>query len=179
MNKIEIALSKKKTFLMLLGSLGFVAIGIAFIIKPYIFAEQYQMQPFIKIVGIIATLFFGAAGIYAITKILDKTPGLIIDEYGITDNTNGASIGLIKWSDITDIQSALIVSQKFVLVYVKNPQEYINKTKGIKRKILQGNNKMYGTPLALISNILKCNFNELEKQILDRFQKQSNLLPST
>ena len=43
--KIEIALSKKKIFLMLLGALVFVVIGLWFVILPPTISNSYRGNP--------------------------------------------------------------------------------------------------------------------------------------
>ena len=52
-------------------------------------------------------------------------------------------------------------------VYVKNPNKFIESSSGFKKKIMIANNKMYGTPISITSNTLKCNFDELEKIVLE------------
>ena len=74
--------------------------------------------------------------------MFDNAIGLIIDEMGITDNSNASSIGLIKWVDIKEIRTEQEASTKFLLIYTNNPEEYLDKAKGFKRKLMRGNNKM-------------------------------------
>ncbi len=132
----------------------------------------------VKGVGIASILFFGSTGIYGIKKMFDKTIGLTIDKNGIFDNTNASSVGLIKWSDITEIKTEQVASTKFLLIYTANPDFYLEKVKGFKRKLMEGNNRMYGTPLSITSNTLKYNFNDLEKLINDRLDKQRERKPT-
>lgn len=179
MNKIEIQLSKTKNILMLLGALGFVTLGVLFIITPEAFISLRMRNPqVIRIAGISSVLFFGAASAYGLRKLFDNRIGLTIDENGILDNTNASSIGLIKWTDITKIKTAQVASAKFLLIYVKNPNLYLNMVKGLKRKLLAGNNRIYGTPFSITSNSLKCNFNDLEKLINDRLIEHHARMPN-
>lgn len=171
MEKIEIPLSKKKLILVIGGSILFVIAGL------YLFttiAEKQTRYPpvFVKGVGIAGMLFFGVTGIYGTSKIFDKKIGLTIDENGITDNTNGSSIGLIKWNDILEIKTKQIASTKFLLIYVTDPEQYLEKVTGLRRKVLEGNHNMYGTPLSITSTTLKYKFDDLEKLINERFIKE-------
>jgi hypothetical protein len=169
--KIEIPLSKTKLLFGIGGSILFVILGIYFLTTV---ADQLTgFNPtMLKSVGVACMLFFGGTGIYGIMKMFDKTIGLTIDENGIIDNTNASSIGLIKWTDITAIKTEQVASTKFLLIYTANPDFYLDKVKGFKRKLMEGNNRMYGTPLSITSNSLKYNFNDLEKIINDRLNKQ-------
>jgi hypothetical protein len=103
---------------------------------------------------------------------------LIINEDGIIDNTNASSIGLIKWADITEIRTEQVMSTKFLLIYTNNPKQILEKAKGIKRKLLEGNMKKYGTPLSITSNTIKYNFTDLEKLLNDKLNSQRETMPN-
>ena len=107
--------------------------------------------------------------------MFDKTIGLTVDENGIFDNTNASSVGLINWKDITAIKTQQVASTKFLLIYTANPDYYLERVSGFKRKLLQGNNKVYGTPFSITSNTLKYNFSELEKLLMERFDEQQKM----
>src|SRR5690606_545535 len=140
MIKIEIPLSKTKNILIILGALSFVTLGVLFVITPETFISPLiKSHQVIIIAGILSVLLFGTAGVYAMKKLFDKQVGLIIDEDGIIDNTNASSVGLIKWADITDIKTGQIASTKFLLIYSSASDFYLEKAKGFKRKILEGN----------------------------------------
>jgi len=177
MNKIEIPLSKTKILLTIGGSILFVVLGIYFITTM---ADQLtRFNPtLVKGVGIASVLFFGATGIYGIKKLFDNNVGLTIDDNGIIDNTNATSIGLIKWADITEIRTEQVMSTKFLLIFTKDPNEILEKVSGMKRKLMAGNMKMYGTPLSITSTTLKYNFNALEKLIKDRLNEQRERMPN-
>ncbi len=118
-----------------------------------------------KVIGIAGILFFGATGIFAVKKLFDKKPGLIIDQNCITDQSSGVSLGLIRWSDITEIKVEQIMSTRLLLIHVCDAGQYLNNVNRTKRRMLQANMKMYGTPIAISSVALKCNFTELETWI--------------
>ena len=177
MNKIEISLSKTKLLLVIGISVLFMVLG--YFLFATIADQQTDRSPtFVKGVGIAGILFFGAIGIYAVRKSLDKTIGLIVDENGIFDNTNALSVGLIGWADITKIESAQVSSAKFLIIHVKNPEKYIENTKGVKRILMKENNRAYGTPLTITSNTLKYKFNNLEKLINDKFKEYQESEPT-
>ena len=178
-DKIEIPLSKNKIILLTIGSFLFVIAGI------WLFANSTEFQNHsmrllrnpmvVKSVGIISVLFFGATGVYGIRKLFDKKVGLIIDKNGITDNSNASSIGLIEWKDILEIKTEQVMSTKFLLIEVNNPEKYIEKAKnGMKARLMKANMRMYGTPLSITSNTLKYDFNKLEKLIQTELEKNKN-----
>jgi hypothetical protein len=173
MNKIEIPLSKTKLLLGIGGSILFVMLGLYLFMT--IADHQTRFNPTnIKGAGIAGVLFFGATGLYGIRKMFDKRVGLTIDDDGIIDNTNASSIGLIRWSEITEIKTAQVMSTKFLLIYTNDPNEILERVKGMKRKLMAGNMKMYGTPLSITSNTLKCNFDDLEKLLKESLAAFAN-----
>lgn len=168
MEKIEIELSKNKIALLTIGSLIFVVLSILFLLNPESFTSfRYRNENFIRIAGILSTIFFGATGIYGCFKFFDKKVGLTLNNIGLIDNTNASSVGNINWDEISEIKMEQVMSTKFLLVYVKNPNKFIENSTGFKKKIMIANNKMYGTPISITSNTLKCNFDELEKIVLE------------
>ncbi|PZX91874.1 hypothetical protein DOS84_18240 [Flavobacterium aquariorum] len=182
MNKVEIQLSKTKLLLGIGGSILFVVLGIWLFTHSYDFQNTTSRLPqnptFIKTIGILGVLFFGGTGTFGIRKMFDDKAGLIIDDTGITNNTNASSIGLIKWSDITKIRTGQVGSTKFLLIYTKKPNYYLNKVKGFRRKLMEGNNRMYGTPLSITSNTLKCKFSDLEKLLNEKLIEQREKMPN-
>lgn len=152
-------------------------LGIVMTITPETFVTiMYRNPHTIRLGAIAAVLFCGAAVTYGIRKLFDKRIGLIIDENGITDNTNAVSVGLINWTDITEIKTEQVRSTKFLLIFISNPDKYLNRVGALQRKFMHANMLMYGTPLSLSSNTLKYNFADLEKIILKYQIEQSKKL---
>src|SRR6476469_7936942 len=156
--QIEIQLSKIKLLLMLVGSLTFVGIGLWFVIsQPTLHRYSRTITPAeLFIIGGEGIIFFGLCALVAIRKLADNRPGLIINDIGLTDNSSGVSGGQILWSDITDISILKMHRQKFIMLHVKNQQEYINRqTTKFKRKVMEINFNKFGSPLSISSNSLK------------------------
>ena len=127
-NQIEIPLSKSKIYMILLGAIIFVTIGIWILIKQpssnhIIFGNTIIMN----IAGILSILFFGFIAFFVAKKISDKKPGLIINAEGIYDNSSGVSAGLILWSDMNGVSVKNVANQKFIMIELKNPQLILSK----------------------------------------------------
>jgi len=173
MDRIEIPISKKKILLLLIGAIIFVISGLFFIITPETFITFLVKNPqTIRFVGIAAVLFFGAASVYGFRKLFDKASGLIIDEKGITDNTNASSVGLIDWIDITELKIEQVMSTRFLLIFINNPDKYLDRVNGFKRSLMKGNMKMYGTPLSITSNTLRYDLDDMFRLINNRLIAQ-------
>ncbi|MGZ8538202.1 MAG: STM3941 family protein [Flavisolibacter sp.] len=121
-------------------------------------------------------LFFGLCAYFFSRKLPDNKPGLIIDDTGLVDNSGGLSAGDILLSDIEEISVMQIQKQKMIMIYVINPQDYIDRqTSFLKRKGMQLNYKTYGTPISITSTGLKTTFDELYQAITNNFHEK-NLL---
>ncbi|WP_028298750.1 STM3941 family protein [Olivibacter sitiensis] len=168
MEKITISLSRKKTAGLLVLGIAFVVLGLFFILTPETFTTIRMNSPlFVRGMGIVSVLFFGASTFYGVIKMFDKGAGLVVDEHGIYNNSNATNIGWILWEDITKIATQKVASTNFILIYVSNPEEYIDKAKGLKKKLMQANHNMYGTPLSITCNTLSYRFSELEELVME------------
>jgi hypothetical protein len=172
-NQVEIAMSKLKLILLLIGSIGFVVMGAWTIYRlQYIANPSLPKQVLTIFFGTAAVLFFGYIGFFIIKKINDKTPGLIISNEGVTDNSSAVSAGFIPWSDVVGITDFRVFHQKFVSIDLKNPQGYIEKQDStIKRKAMQFNQTTYGTPISISANALECNHNKLKAMLKSQFNE--------
>lgn len=173
-SKIEVPLSKLKIGLLFTGAVIFVILGIQFAINPEEWLSSRSKSPeFVRIMGIISTIFFGVCGIFIGRKLFDRKIGLTIDENGITDNTNATSIGLIEWDDIIGVDRIEIASSKILIIKTDKPNKYIERAKnGISKRAMKANNKMYGSPISIISSSLKMKFNELENLIESELKRR-------
>lgn len=171
MTEIKIPLSKTKIVLLLVAALAFVFAGAWGIIDPEKFTSIRYSDNFIFIIGIVSVLFFGLAAVFITLKMFSKKPGLILNDSGIIDNSNATSVGLIEWKDITGMRRLEIASSKILIIETANPEKYIQRSKNIiSKKAMKANNKMYGSPLAIISNSLKIKFSELERLIGEQIE---------
>lgn len=168
---IQIPLSKRKMLLTLLGAGLFIIAGIYFVVKPNQLLTGFITSTIpIVLAGVASILFFGAIFIISIRKLYDKMPGLIISADGITDNASGTSAGFIPWADINEIKTAQVMSQKFLLIMVRNPEEHLAKiSNAIKRKGMALNLKSTGTPISISANSLQIDFEELHMLLQQHF----------
>lgn len=173
---ITIPLNKSKLIIMLVGALAFVGIGCWFVIDPPVIKNSYWGNPArLAIIGYASLVFFGIVAFVLIRKIPDTKPGLIIDDSGLHDNSGGLSAGHILWTDIEDISVIEIQRQKLIMIHVRNPEHYIERQKNLfKRKGMQMNHRMYGTPISISAGGLSSTFDELMRLLHDRFQKSRN-----
>ncbi|AUC15769.1 hypothetical protein BTO06_11685 [Tenacibaculum sp. SZ-18] len=173
MNEIKIPLSKTKIILLMIGALAFVIVGAWGIIEPEEFASIRYPKNIVLLSGIVGVLFFGLCFIFISKIVFSRKTGLIINDDGIIDNSNATSVGLIEWKDITGIKSWKTGSTKVIVILTSEPEKYIERSKNIiSKKAMKANNRIYGSPISIISNSLKINFSELEKLILEQIDRR-------
>lgn len=174
---IEIALSKQKLVMLLLACIVFVTGGFLLAANPSHFLSFVaRSTTVIFITGVMSILFFGTIGCFIAVKLRDSSPGLVISNKGITDNSSGIAAGFIPWDDITEITEMTVVNQKIICVIVKNPQYYIDKQKSLlKREAMQANNSMYGAAIQITANGLKISYPELKGLLEMKFDKYATI----
>jgi hypothetical protein len=163
-NQIKIPISKAKTVMMFIGSLLFVFMGVSFLGDPEKFQTTYRnYNPFfISIVGVASIIFFGFAAIILFKRLFQKKAGLILDEEGIVYDTKSLINNKIYWKDIDQLSVYALFGQKFVIIKVTNPQEYIEKeTSSVKRNLLAFNFKNYESPFNITASGLQISFDDL------------------
>lgn len=160
---ILISVSKGKLVKLLIFSIIFIALGGWIIIAEPEVSNAVLNNGVVKYGAAAGSILMGVAGMIFFTlKMFDKKPGLIIDSKGITDNASGVSAGFIPWEDIRHIYTTQVMSEKFVMIGVSNPEKYIDRqTKFLKRKAMNYNYKAYGSPISLTVSTLKINHDSL------------------
>jgi len=160
MESIHLYTSKKKSALILLGSLAFVAGGTWMVLYPS--ATRKYSEIFIYCIGIIAILFFGACAVIAAWQLLKDRLALIIDNNGLIINPGKFGQKIIDWGEIKGFSEYTVNRQNFVVIEVKDNEYQISKeTNSFKKQLMKVNINMYGSPYALCASIYKINHNEL------------------
>jgi hypothetical protein len=171
--RIEIKLSKTKGVLTFLGSVAFVLVSIWLI--SFADNQHRYSQTFVKGAGYVGLIFFGLCGLYIFYKLFDTKPGLVIDDKGILDNSSAASGHIIKWDRIVGLRIGQVKSTKFILIDIVDPEQFLNEVSGIKKTLMWGTYKMYGTPTSISSSTLNIDFDELYNMIDRRLQSKSTV----
>ncbi len=172
---INIPLSKRKLIWVITGSILFILLCAFMLLKASWISDSTFKAAFIKFAGAAGIIFFGIILHYGFKKIKDTNFGLSITSEGFIDNSSGISLGLVKWKDIVGFKELNYQGTKNLIVLVKNPEEYVAKSNGFfSKKMIQANNKMFGSPVAMAATSLTINYGQLKEYILTGFSKYSN-----
>lgn len=131
MHHLHIGTRRWYYIVMLLGSLGFVAVGIFLVTRPGI---QNQLA------GWPSILFFGFGSLIFIRELADARPRLVIDDRGVFDRTLG--IGMIPWQDIVGARVKRMRNHPFICLDLRNENEYLDKLKPVAQALVKTNVSM-------------------------------------
>ena len=176
MNRIEIYTSKKKSILILLGSIVFVAIGGLLVMDPERFVTLLFRNPdIIRIVGIASILFFGFGTFVGIKRLIKSEIALIIDTKGLNVNPKKSLTEFIEWKDILGFKELKIQSQRIIIIGVKKPEHWIEKeTSTIRKKLMRFNMNNYDSPFNIAAAGLDIGYDELNIELNRYFEKYKN-----
>lgn len=174
--QIKIKENKKGKIAALIAMLSLLAVVVGtlqFVVFP--FMAQYHILKVVVAVGSVALPLFA---IYVILRgLLSTQPTLIIDDKGITDNAIQSGVGFVPWSDIVSFKHATNrVKQKLLLLYVRNPIDYISKIGGMKNGVLMSYYNQFGTPIVINLFEVDDDHGKLKDKIetvFQRFQKSA------
>lgn len=170
-NEISIPLSKRKLKWIMAGSAAFILLSVLLLAKADIFMDTEFKKIVSKIAGAAGILFFSIALYYSFKKMQSKKPGLIITNEGLIDNSSGISIGLVLWKDVTGFKEFTSNGTKNLIIGVNNPEQYIEKADSfVTKKMLQANNKLFKSPIAIAAVSLIINYEELKRLIIEGYQ---------
>ena len=172
LEQTAIALSKTKVILLIFGAIVFVTLGILMLtVDTSQLSNRVTTSPaYIYTIGGSAIIFFGWAGIVGLRKFIDKTPGILLNHEGISINSSGVAIRFVPWDDVERIGVSKVRGQKFVSVFVRNLDKYINYGNFLNRLINKANVKMVGTPINISTNSLKISHDKLLQLIQEYFK---------
>lgn len=127
MEKLIVKNSRWKYALLLLGCIGFVAIGIWMITDG-------------KWLGWLVIMFFGSGIPLFIWQLADSRPRMVLDDYGVLDRTLG--VGQIAWSDIEAAYVRSISGNDFICLELRNPEKYARKLSKVKKAMTAANRNL-------------------------------------
>lgn len=169
---MEIPFRKSKNIGIYLAGFLLVLVALFFIFMPPVTPHPILGSPiFFVILG--GLLLVAAWRLFqtAWHRIKSKKPGMRVDDKGIEDFSSKINQGLIPWSEVGKFEVKEVVSSKFIVVYLNNPEQYINQQKdGWRKNQLLDRYKSYGSPYCVTTSSLETNTNAL----FELFEKQKS-----
>jgi len=176
MERIEIYSSKKKSLLLLIGSVVFVVLGLwIFLEADNLIGWRARNPTFIRGVGIASVLFFGLGIFISVKRLIKSEIVLVIDSVGLNVNPKKSLTEFIKWSDIDGFQEIKIHSTRIIIIRVKDPAYWLDKeTSGFRRKLMQFNTNNYNSPFNIATSGLDISSDSLLETLNNYYAKYHN-----
>ena len=176
MESIELYSSKKKSLLLLLGSITFVALGIWLLLEADNLTVWKARNPILtRGIGIASILFFGLGIFIGIKRLIKSEIALIIDSKGLNVNPKKSLTEFIKWSDINGFEEIKIQSTRIVIIGVKNPEYWLDKeTSVFRRKLMQFNISNYNSPFNIAASGLDISSDQLIETLNNYYDRHKN-----
>jgi hypothetical protein len=178
MTRIEIYSSKRKSFLLLVGSLLFVVCGIyIFMVADDPHKYRSTNPLFERGIGVLCVVFFGLGIYLSIRHLIKNRLILVIDEVGLNVNPNRAPGERIEWKNIEGFSEIKIHSTKIVIIEVNNSHYWIEKeTNKLKKMVMKFNSSNYGSPFNLSANSMQINHSNLLKLLKENLSQFKSTL---
>lgn len=176
MERIEIYSSKKKSWLLLIGSIAFVAIGFWLLIEADNSTGWRARNPILaRGIGIASILFFGLGIFVGIKRLIKSKIALIIDSNGLNVNPKESLTEYIKWSDINGFEEIKIQSTRIVIIRVKNSEYWLEKeTNGFRRRLMKFNINNYNSPFNIAASGLDISPDKLIDTLNNFYDRYKN-----
>ncbi|WP_333620735.1 STM3941 family protein [Sphingobacterium multivorum] len=166
---IRLYSNKKKTLLMLIGSLLFVAGGIFFVMHP----ESFDGEPLItRMIDILCILFFCFAAIVFVRYLISNRLLLEITDQGL--HIVDIHKTFIEWQDISGFKEIAIYSTPIIIILIKNSKAVIDDEPNMIKKKMMQFNMNYGSPYNLSSGNMAIRHKELFRLLNEKLIKYSN-----
>ncbi len=177
-DSIGIYSSRKKSVLLLIGSVLFVAAGVYLFLNAEDMALKrsiFKNPLFVKAAGAAAVLFFGL-GIYASIRALIRNRLILtIDNEGIDVNPEKRPSVKIAWKQITGISEVSIHGTRIIVIQVNNPEDWIDReSSAVRRKMMRFNVDYCGSPFNISANATQSSHAELMGILNDSLSKHRN-----
>ena len=176
MERIEIYSSKKKSLLLLMGSIALVVLGFWLLLEADNLTGWRARNPiFTRGIGIASILFFGLGIFIAIKRLIKSEIALIIDSKGLNVNPRRSLTEFIKWTDINGFEEIKIQKTRIVIIRVKNPDYWLDKEiSGFRRKLMQFNISNYNSPFNIAASGLEISSDKLIETLNDYYDRHKN-----
>lgn len=107
--------------------------------------------------GLVCFVSYSCTGAASIRKLFSDSPGLVLDDIGITI----FPMGFIPWCDVSGIRVRRSQYGRIIFVLLKNPEKFLAAYSPVRRAMYKVATVLSASPVRVTSRSLKISFNDL------------------
>jgi hypothetical protein len=163
-SELVVPTSRPKLIAVVAGSAAFVAAG------AWMLTMAEREGLFIGTVAVASIAFFGACGAYALFRIAQPTPAVVINRQGIVDNASAVSVGFIRWDEIGELREYRFRNQAFLGIVPRDLDAVLARQPAWKRFAIRANLRLGAAPVNIPQAVLPMKVTDLLREINARFR---------
>jgi hypothetical protein len=143
-------------------------------VEASVLAAERRSPLLVRSLGAFLLCVAALLAIISIPRLVSLKPGLILDDTGLTDNTNIFGNGHIPWSDICGFHFGEAEHVRLLFVIVDRPQQYLEKRSWLSRTLARARERRGDpSPFCIPVKNLAISEHELAEHLL-RYASESH-----
>jgi hypothetical protein len=98
--------------------------------------------------------FFGFCFLYALVRLVRRTPLLVVDDDGILDQGSALRIGRLRWSEVSGVEVRSFLGQRFLSIRLLDPSSVVARQPRVLRFLFRFNHRVTGSPVCIPASVL-------------------------
>ncbi|WP_419904705.1 STM3941 family protein [Kiloniella sp.] len=171
--------SKVMAIILIVGAIVFAALGLKLFDRSLVELANSQtgISHFLTVcIALICFTFSAGTGFIGFKMLLSATPGLILNNDGLSVNSNGVNFGFIPWSEITAINRPALRMSKIISIEVTDPEHYKQKCNALIRALNWLNPSSQSTPIKISAHALTISHQDL-LPLLQAYHQENQQTP--
>jgi hypothetical protein len=144
------------------GSLVFILAGVAFAATPTLET---------RLIGGGAILFFAVTGLYAVRRLIVRTPALVIAPEGLWDNASMFGVGWIAWPEIEKVERRRKFVVRAIAIFLRDPDAVFTRVPGWRRWLVRLDAIVEYAPVNIPADNLEMRFDAVDELIHDHLAR--------
>lgn len=140
-HRIEFHPPRVRMLLLAAGSAAF-AVGCAALVPGLVGEGPLSWLP--AAACALGVPFFGAAGVFALRRVLRRAPVVVLDRHGMHDDASLIAAGFLPWAEVLVVRCHSYERQRFLGVHVRDPGLVLQRLGPLRRCLVRANLGLVG-----------------------------------
>jgi len=162
MDDIIIYPSTGKMAFLAFGSLA-MAVGCGSMV---VFQKEMEVPDGVMVVAVLGALMLFGAFFWALFRLFNPTPSVIVNRDGITENASAIGAGLIRWDEIAEVTIYKMNYTTNLGIIVTDPESLFRRLPSGKSSLMRASYKLTQCPISIPQSTLPVSAEDLAQQII-------------